>query len=206
MFGSVPENLKNAVIDVSQFSKSTVRKIVCGTNHCLILFNDGNLGVFGSNAEGQLGMPITKDNNYISQIKINKLNFPIPNQKGSNDFEIWDIAAGDKFSMILIKLNLSNESYLVRFGIKKEDKYLDNVQNISTINIEQIDYEKTGMINNVYSFGQRTLLLSIDNKIFVGGVDFNQNPLEKFKFCESFNNPIKGIYMGQEHCLVIDSK
>ncbi len=205
----VPENLRGAVIDVSNYSKSFVRKIVCGTNHCLVLFNDGQLAVFGSNEEGQLGLKLKKEGNYLNEITLNRFNLTIENAAGKKklqpgEYEIWDIAAGDNFSLLLLRVNM--KCILVRFGISPEDKYSNEIETISIINIVEVDHERIGSISNIYVFGQRSMLLTTNNDLYVGGIDFELNPLDKYKHLERFATKIRNVYLGLGHCLVLDCK
>jgi hypothetical protein len=68
--------MRNNVIDLSKYNKtSDVKKIVCGENHCIILFKDNKIAGFGSNADGQLGMKVDKrETNYISELTIHANN------------------------------------------------------------------------------------------------------------------------------------
>lgn len=208
-YGVVPENLRGAIIDVSNYSKSFVRKIVCGSNHCLILFNDGLLAGFGSNDEGQLGFKFKKDGNYYNELNLNKFIFTIQTPAGDKiinpgEYEIWDISAGDNFSLILVRVNLM--CYLIKFGISTEDKYSNEIETISTVNIIDLDHEKIGQISNIYVFGQRSMLLTTNNDLYVGGIDFNLNPINKYKHVERFATKVKSVHLGQEHCLILDCK
>jgi len=204
-YGVIPDNLRGRVIDIAEYTRAFVRKIVCGNNHCLIWFNDGQLAGFGSNEEGQLGFDFKKNENFINEIKINKFTFIDPEtQAYIKEYEIWDIAAGDNFSLILVKTG--KKTYLVKFGLTTEDRYRGDQEKLSSVNVVEINYEKLGNITNIYVFGQRSLLLNTENDIFVGGVDFNLNPLDKYKHIDRFPRQIKNIYMGQEHFLILDCK
>ncbi len=178
---------------------------MCGNNHCLILFNDGKLAGFGSNDEGQLGFDLKKDGNYINEIRLNKfiITDPVTN-KQIEDYEIWDIGAGDNYSLILIRSKL--KPLLIKFGINPEDKYLDDHEKIKTVSIVDLDYDKFNNIQNIFVFGQRSILLTSSNDLYVGGVDFDLNPLNKYKHLEHFNKQIRSVHLGLEQCLVMDCK
>lgn len=190
------------MIDLAKYTKSFVRKVVCGNNHCLILFNDGQLAGFGSNEEGQLGFELKKEGNYINEIKTNKLVILDPGtQRNIDDYEIWDIGAGENFSLILIKSKL--KTFLVRLGINPEDKYSNEFGQIKPVNVVPLEYERI-FIKNIYVFGQRSLLLTSNNDLYVGGLDFDLNPLNKYKHVEHFAKEIRSIHLGLEHCLILD--
>jgi alpha-tubulin suppressor-like RCC1 family protein len=196
--------LRGQIIDISQFTKSLVKKIVCGTNHCIILFNDGQLAGFGSNEEGQLGFDIKKEGKYLNEIRINKFNFTDP-ETGQiiDDYQISDIGTGDNFSLILVRSGI-NRYFLIKFGINAEERYLEDSENIKTINTLNIDYEKIKTISKIFVFGQRSLILTNDDKLFVGGVNFEMKPLSKFKFLHELSRRITGVYLGMGHCLITD--
>jgi hypothetical protein len=126
LFGIVPDNLREIGLDLNLINKSKIKKICSGNSHCLILFNDGELFGFGENICGQLGLPIQKIGNFISEIK--SLKFTLPDKK---DIKIIDIACGDLYSLVLV--NWKNNNYLVKFGLGQEDIYRDNYENVKTV-------------------------------------------------------------------------
>ena len=129
VFGSAPEELRKVLLE--GYGRKPVKKIVCGKSHCIILLNNNSLIGFGSNAEGQLGLALEKkDYLQITQLPIN-----IPNINMENS-QILDIAAGDEFSLVLIRTQ--EEHYLiVRFGTDIINKYA-NVPNTVCQKIEQL--------------------------------------------------------------------
>jgi alpha-tubulin suppressor-like RCC1 family protein len=105
-----------------------LRKICIGKNHSIALFESGKISVLGDNHNGQLGIPFKKtcegnkfDEWYTFSPEIDTL-------KNSS---VIDIACGDDFSLLLISENQQN--ILVRLGYKQEDKYRDNIEDISPI-------------------------------------------------------------------------
>lgn len=102
-------------------------KVVCGENHCIILFEDRRIAGFGANNLGQLGVKLMKHNdNFVSDILINQI--PLSNV---SEAQIMDIAAGDNFSLALFSINKRTAIY--KFGINREEKYTDDFENINTI-------------------------------------------------------------------------
>ena len=197
--------MRGSVIDISKYTKSFVRKIVCGSNHCLILFNDGQLAGFGGNEDGQLGLDLIKHGNYVNEIKTNRFAIYDPVARTNiTEYDIIDIAAGDNFSLIVVRANLRN--VLIRLGLRPEDKYRDDHASINPVNIVELNYDKINNIKNVYQFGQRSLIITQDNSLYVGGVDFHLNPVDKFKYIDHFNKQIRSIHLGLEHCLILDCK
>jgi alpha-tubulin suppressor-like RCC1 family protein len=124
-FGQVPENLRNHIINLNKHTNSYIKKIVFGDNHCLILMNNSELFGFGDNENGQLGVNIKKDNNYINDLLSISLSLP-----DIKVFEILDIAAGNNFSLVLIKHK--QQTLLIRLGIKEEDKYKSDLDQVFT--------------------------------------------------------------------------
>lgn len=182
----------------------------------MILFNDGQLAAFGSNEEGQLGFDFKKDGNFYNEIMMNKFSVAdtlasrnvVNNQNPTliSDYDIWDIAAGDNYSLVLIRSGM--RTLLVKFGISPQDKYASDMNKVKSVNLVECDYDRIGNISKVFAFGQRSLLLTLNNDLYVGGIDFEQNTLDldKFKHLERFNKQIRSVYMGLEHCLVLDCK
>jgi alpha-tubulin suppressor-like RCC1 family protein len=126
LFGQIPDIYKNMNIDITKLNKTPIKKISAANNHCLILFSDGELYGFGDNITGQLGLPIAKDINYVSEIRELRLDIP-----GVEGYRILDIATGDTFSLILI--GVKNGVRLVRLGLKKEDIYRNDILSIKTV-------------------------------------------------------------------------
>jgi alpha-tubulin suppressor-like RCC1 family protein len=156
-----------------------------------------------------LGFKFKKEGNYYNELKLNKFTFTVQTPAGEKtispgEYEIWDIAAGDNFSLVLLKVNL--KCYLLKFGISTEDKYSNDVELINTVNIVDVDHEKIGQISNIYVFGQRSILLTTNNDLYVGGVDFDLNPINKYKHVERFGTKVRSVHLGQEHCLILDCK
>jgi len=210
-FGSVPDNLR--WMELNNFN-SLVKKIVTGRNHCLILFENGQLFGFGGNEEGQLGMNI-KDNNFDS---LTLIRFNDNNNNIINDQRIEDIAAGDNFSLILVRDAQENQ-HLLRFGIKLIDKYNvdarnNNDSNINVVNSEILPNNLNTEINKIYAFGKRVIFCTKKDalehqQIFIGGYDFNDNKIEDGKYKELIENNniiFTDIYLGQNFCLLFDSK
>lgn len=108
----------------------SVKKITAGSNHVLVLFNSGKLGVIGDNTNGQLGLPFKKGDN---ENKINEIfvYIPIIQDENFKKYEIIDIACGENFSLLLICAK--NKNYLFRLGYNQEDRYRDDIEKINPI-------------------------------------------------------------------------
>ena len=195
VFGSAPEELRKVLLE--GYGRKPVKKIVCGKSHCIILLNNNSLIGFGSNAEGQLGLALEKkDYLQITQLPIN-----IPNINMENS-QILDIAAGDEFSLVLIRTQ--EEHYLiVRFGTDIINKYA-NVPNTVCQKIEQLP-ELNGPITNILAFEKRKIFCTENNEIFIGGRDFSGIEINEYILLKKFDNKIENIYLQKESCIVQDS-
>ena len=195
VFGSAPEELRKVLLE--GYGRKPVKKIVCGKSHCIILLNNNSLIGFGSNAEGQLGLALEKkDYLQITQLPIN-----IPNINMENS-QILDIAAGDEFSLVLIRTQ--EEHYLiVRFGTDIINKYA-NVPNTVCQKIEQLP-ELNGPITNILAFEKRKIFCTENNEIFIGGRDFSGTEINEYILLKKFDNKIENIYLQKESCIVQDS-
>ena len=195
VFGSAPEELRKVLLE--GYGRKPVKKIVCGKSHCIILLNNNSLIGFGSNAEGQLGLALEKkDYLQITQLPIN-----IPNINMENS-QILDIAAGDEFSLVLIRTQ--EEHYLiVRFGTDIINKYA-NVPNTVCQKIEQLP-ELNGPITNILAFEKRKFFCTENNEIFIGGRDFSGTEINEYILLKKFDNKIENIYLQKESCIVQDS-
>ena len=207
-FGAVPFN--------SRQINGKVKKIVCGLSHCLLLIKENNiknLYGFGLNDEGQLGLEI-KNASQDNQDTYYKINIP-QNIIHIQNYEIIDIAAGDNFSLILIRDNQGNNNnninennlimneeienennsnyHLIKFGIDENEKYrfgiLPNKTYIKEIQLP----EKNMEIKHIYAFGKRIILQkrTNDNKefIYMGGMDFSGFELDDFQILK-FNEEL----------------
>ena len=226
-----------------------------------MLFKDGRLGCFGNNDNGQLGIDAKK----YSQSK-NDLIIYTPEIPLMEKFDIWDIAAGDNYSLLIIGKNL--HSMLVRFGYMNADRdvndknicgsqsatniiaqsapgtqpnvpiltslhsnpnnnYFDGNDSNSNMNsgfingdllgeehcvnldnnaisIVDLDYENVSNFAKIFAFGERSMILTGSNEIYVGGMDFRRNRIDDFYLVDHFETNIKSIAIGLDHCLILD--
>lgn len=199
-FGKVPSDIKG-IIDLTLFTNSMVYKMVCAKEHCLVLMEDRSLLCFGKNDEGQLGQPI-KDNPIITSLS--RLKIVIDN---ISNYIIEDIAAGDNFSLLLLKSN-NNKNHIIRLGIDHEAKYKDSSRDndISNSKIVHIEDIPNVNIKNIFVFGQRSLLLTYTNDIFIGGIDFESNIIDHYIQFAHFNNEIVNMSLGSSHCIILTNE
>ena len=127
------ENTQNFLLEKYIENNDFVKKISAGDNQILALFASGKLGVLGDNGNGQLGLPLKRgeNENIINEIFVYK---PLINNDDSlnvNSYQIIDIACGEHFSLMLIAMN--NRHYLYKLGYNQDDRYKDDIENISPI-------------------------------------------------------------------------
>ena len=196
IYGSVPSDLKTVLLEGRDFGgPNPVKKIVCGKYHSLILFKNNRLYGFGLNDMGQLGLPLeTKEVNNITQLTLN-----IPNLEA---FDILDIAAGDEFSLILIRLP-DNQIKLIKFGISIINKYVQ-IPNIQPQIYEKIPEGINGNINKIIAFEKRKIFCTDTNEIYLSGCDFNGMEIDEYILLKKFGTNITNIFLQKEGCLVQD--
>ena len=195
VFGSAPPELRKVLLE--GYGRKPVKKIVCGKSHCIISLTNNRLIGFGSNEEGQLGLSLeTKECPQITQLSVN-----IPNLNMENS-EIIDIAAGDEYSLILVRTQ--EDDSLIRFGTDIINKYA-NIPNTKCQKIEKLP-ELNSNINKIIAFEKRKIFCTEDNEIYVGGRDFSGTEIDEYILLKKFENKIKNIYLQKESCIVQDSE
>lgn len=206
-YGRLTDSLKNP-IKLSTYALYPIKKIACGSNHCIILFEDNRLGVFGSNKNGQLAFSTDMEMPFVHDLcfpkfKINEL----------SNYHIWDIAAGNDYSLLLI--GVGHITSLIKFGSKKEEvSMFDDSISLSTIGFNSFiakDFKKLNKkitnIASIYAFNDRIVLVTGGNQVYIGGCNFDNNDYNQFhdfKLIGSFDNPIKSVAVGTSHCLILD--
>ena len=193
--------------------KLNVKKIVSSDVHSLMLIEifDENLNLkktmiyaYGSNENGQLGIDYNPlGNNFYKDWTLvdlrNKIKF---------EFVVEDICVGDDFSIIVIKDIEKNMLLMIRFQLSKEDQFdiLSNNNNNSKKNCvtkEQFNiYEHEG-IKQVECFGNRILVLTNDNSLYMKGILYDMSNVFEYKKCVQFKNDILYLTMGINNCLLL---
>ena len=194
---------------------ATITKIVCGNGHCLFLTSEFKLYGFGENEQGQLGIPLdTPNHKYINTVQ----EIQIPNLP--NTSQIVDIAAGDYFSLVLIR-NEDGRYQVIKFGINERDKYKTNLQKYNNVHIEQLPQDiSNDVIDSIYAFGKRTAILVHKRregdetnfsriKLYIGNIDFANNYLPEYTLFADYDYSsvkIKSIGLGLFHMVVFLSE
>ena len=184
IYGSVPEELKTVLLE--GYGPNPVKKIVCGKYHSIILLTNNRLIGFGLNDLGQLGLPLeTKEAKNITELAIN-----IPDL---GNFDILDIAAGDDFSLILVRTQ-DNQTKIIKFGTEIIFKYV-SVPNVQSQNLEKIPNSVTGNINKIIAFEKRKIFCTDTNEIYLGGCDFYGTEIDEYVLLKKFETEIKNIFL-----------
>ena len=197
IFGSVPLELQKFLLE--GYGRNPVVKIACGKYHYIILLTNNRLIGFGLNNVGQLGLPVeTKEVTQITELKIN-----LPNEN-LGDFEILDIAAGDEYSLILIRTQ-DNHFKIIKFGMDNIHKYI-NPHNVSFQKIEKLPDTIFGNITNIIAFEKRKIFWTEQNEVYLGGRDFYGTELDDYILLKKFQTKIKNIFLLKESCYVQDEE
>ena len=192
VYGSAPEELRKILME--GYGNKPVKKIVCGESHCLILLTNNRLIGFGKNEEGQLGLPLeTKQCLKITNIPINVENL--------QNIKIRDIAAGDDYSLVLIRTQ-EGEDKIIRFGTDIKNKYA-NIPNTTIQTIEKLP-EGINPIKKIIAFQKRKMFYTDKNEIYLGGRDFLGTDLDEYILLSAFDKKIKNLYLQKESCIIED--
>jgi alpha-tubulin suppressor-like RCC1 family protein len=202
-------------LDISSlgtFTNYKVQKIVFGSEHCVIKFENINnqIGVFGCNQNGQLGLdikPIKEDPlvNFYPKHVLNKFSI-----QETSDFDILDIAANDQYTLILVnfknKKKHGSANYIFRFGQEEKDNLLIDgpiINDICAIKKEEFKYDQKNLIKHIYTHENKDLFLTDDNSIYIKGSSYTLQILEKYKMVvEKFEKKIRYLSVGKNHLLI----
>lgn len=198
-FGAVPDSLAKPNI-LGEGNTGKIKKIVCGSNHCLILYENGELYGFGNNENGQLGL------SPINQSQINELTAITINLNELAGYRIKDIAAGDIYSLILLTRN--NRDYIVKFSLSKKDKYRMSLKDCQYVKIEKLPDEILNVqIERIYAHDQRQAFITANKFIYISGIDFEGFDLDEYIPITKENVAFKDLesfYMCRNSALYLD--
>ena len=173
--------------------KLNVKKIVSSDVHSLMLIEilDENLNLkntiiyaYGSNENGQLGIDYDPlGNNFYKDWTMVDLS-----KKIKFEFFVEDINVGDDFSIIVIKDIQKNMLLMIRFQLSKEDQFeiLSNNNNKSKKNCvtkEKFNIYQHEGIKQVECFGNRILVLTNDNSLYMKGILYDMSNELEYKKC-----------------------
>ena len=183
--------------DIYTFTQVTtntdnIKQIYCGTNHTLILKNDGTLWGCGRNAEGQLGLGDNANRNTFTQIT-------------TNTDDIKEIYCGEMHSFVL-----KNDSTLWGCGHNQYGQLgLGDTVNRTTFTQVTTNADD---IKSIYCGWNHTFILKNDGTLWgCGRNDYGQLGLgdstNKTTFTQITTNAddIKEIYCGSGHTLILEN-
>ena len=197
----------------AQSPELVITKAVFGLNHILLLLQDASrtyLAGFGSNENGQLGLPVYSKNrssiDVINSPSLNCYNTVILIDIFDSADSIVDIAAANNFSLVLVENAVSHKKTLYRFELSQEELF--NIDNITGTRIHSIKVEPCPEaivqgISRIYAKNERIILqVDTDNSVYIKGMTFHLDINLKYKLFKSFKNKISNISIGINHCLI----
>ena len=202
----------NKLTKKKDIHKLNVKKIVSSDVHYLMLIEifDENLDfvktmvyAYGSNENGQLGIDYDPlGNNFYNDWTIVNLE-----KKIAFKYYVEDISVGDDFSIILVRDVVRDLSLMVRFELSKEEQFdiLSNNNNSikSCIEFEKFNLNENIGIKQVDCFGNRILVLTNDNSLYMKGILYDMsNSIEYKKFIQ-FKCNILYFTIGINNCLLL---
>lgn len=143
-------------------------------------------------------------------------------------FLIDDILVGDKFSIMTVKYKSDNKTIgIYRFELRKDAKFtvLENELNTQESNLgkEKTEVEKTnkadgvgtitrenfneggenGGIKQVGVFGDRILILTGNNSLFIKGTMYDMANATNYTLYKKFKENIRSLHLGINSCLLL---
>jgi len=201
----------NKLTNKEERNKLNVKKICSSDMHSLMLieiYDENNnliktlLYGYGSNENGQLGINYDPlgNNFYKDWILINL------EKKIKFKFFIDDINVGDDFSIITIKDD-KNILSMLRFQLSKEDQFeilsTNNNSIKNCITKEKFNINENQGIKQVGCFGNRILVLTNDNSLYMKGILYDMTNATEFKKYVKFNENILYMTLGINNCLLL---
>ena len=202
----------NKLTKKDESDKLNVKKFCSSDMHSLMLIEiyskDNNLiktsvYSYGINESGQLGIDYDPlGNNFYKEwlyVEIEK--------KIKKKIFIDDINVGENFSIITVKEIDKDILSIYRFQLRKEDQFeilSKNNNSVKTcITKEKFDTRDNGGIKQVSCFGNRILVLTKDNSLYMKGILYDMSNAEEFKKFVKFDEEILYITMGINNCLLL---
>ena len=202
--------------DIIESSTAKIKKVVFGTNHCLILLTDTSnpnktyLAGFGSNTNGQLGLDVYSKNksdedlhskNYYDKVfQITVLN---------ENVKIIDIAASNNFSLLLVYDTIKKQQSLLRFELTQEEVFAlgsGDTPSITPVKSEECPQDILNHLTHIYAKNGRVILQydSKDTTLYAKGIMFNMDIFETYKvFQQCPYKKISQLSLGLNHCLIL---
>ena len=215
----------NELTKKKQNEKLNVKKIASSDLHSLMLIEifDENLNlkntlvyVYGSNDNGQLGIDYDPSgNNYFKdwtlfhlETKI-KFNFLVEDMTVGDDFSIIVIKDIDKDILLMFRCQLSKEDQFEILSInkieKKEEKKDKGKKHLikNCIKLEKFNIYENDGIKQVECFGNRILVLTNDNSLYMKGISYDMSNILEYKKLVQFKCDILYFTIGINNCLLL---
>ena len=171
---------------------------------------------YGSNENGELGLDYDPKliNNYYhswTQVPLDYIGEPNTIFQKRLSFNVYDVYCGDKFSIISVILT-DGSLALYRFMLRKDDKFSllngegDGEQKKRCIFIEKFNSLHNGGIKYVAVFGDRILVLTHKNYLFVRGILYDMGNAGDYVLYKKFNidaSNIVSLNVGINNCLLL---
>ena len=126
------------------------------------------------------------------------------------EFFIDDINVGDDFSIITLNDINKNNLLMIRFELSKEDQFdilsSNNNSIKNCITREKFNITENQGIKQVGCFGNRILVLTNDNSLYMKGILYDMSNASEFKKCAKFNENILYITLGINNCLLLSEE
>ena len=205
----------NKLTNKKENNKLNVKKISSSDMHSLMLieiYDESNNLIktsiygYGSNENGQLGIDYNPlgNNFYKDWILVNL------EKKIKFEFFIDDINVGDDFSIITLNDINKNNLLMIRFELSKEDQFdilsSNNNSIKNCITREKFNITENQGIKQVGCFGNRILVLTNDNSLYMKGILYDMSNASEFKKCAKFNENILYITLGINNCLLLSEE
>ena len=202
----------NALTKKKETHKLNVKKIVSSDVHALMLIEifDENSDLintlvyaYGSNENGQLGIDYdSSGNNFYKDWTLVDLE-----KKINLNFFVEDVNVGDDFSIIVVRDIDKDILLMIRFQLSKEDQFdiLSNNNNSikNCIKFEKFNLHESNGIKQVECFGNRILVLTNDNSLYMKGILYDMSNMLEYKKFIQFKYDIISFTMGINNCLLL---
>jgi alpha-tubulin suppressor-like RCC1 family protein len=126
------------------------------------------------------------------------------------EFLVDDVNVGDDFSIVTVKDLTRNNLLMIRFQLSKDDQFeiLSNNNNTikNCITKEKFDTSDNKGIKQVGCFGNRILVLTNNNSLYMKGILYDMSNATEFKKCAKFNENILYFTLGINNCLLLSEE
>ena len=171
---------------------------------------------YGSNENGELGLDYDpkKLNNYYhswTNIPLDHVGEPNTIFQKRLTFRVYNVYCGDKFSIISV-IYTDGSLGLYRFMLRKDDKFsllnggAGNEEKKRCIHIEKFNSLHNGGIKDVAVFGDRILVLTHKNYLYVRGILYDMGNAGDYVLYKKFDisqNKIISLNAGINNCLLL---